>query len=363
MTKDEQAKDTKASCVTDKCTEDGCRPSLKKYLYSSKSLFTESTRYDLKKHYTYMHYDLHSIAARISDNKLLQRAVVERTCNSSAVLLSVTEFYNCILLILSYYFCSQNALLGEDVTLNATAWLITLSITIGHMIFREITDVLTAQARWFSIWNIFDSVTIFLLVASVIRMSLGQTDGNFATLVVITTGFIWMDAIFFLRSTFISFAVFVSGIFKIIKDLVPFFVVSIFVLTAFAQMFLLEHIANDRCGSDAGTQESRYLRNADGGNTTGTLCTLEDSFYVMYGLFVGGIEIEDYSETALMGGIAVFFGFLVAIILLNVVIAILSNSWDDVMKESKRVVSRSQMFLFFALNTEFIQVLTNFLNN
>ena len=66
----------------------------------------------------------------------------------------------------------------------------------GFIVLKEVLDILTSQERWFmSIWNSFDVIGIILLIVLTIRMWVGQTDGYFGALVVVTSAYIWMDLI------------------------------------------------------------------------------------------------------------------------------------------------------------------------
>lgn len=52
-------------------------------------------------------------------------------------------------------------------------------------------------------------------------------------------------------------------------------------------------------------------------------------------MFVGGIEIGELSNTPSMLIISAMFGFIVAILLLNIVIAIVSDKWAEVYEDGE----------------------------
>ena len=287
---------------------------------------SEFTTMDETKHYDMMKYDLPSIAARISKSDVLQKLVAERSVETTPTFIKIADLYNSICLVITYYLCARNALKGDDATSSTLIYL--LSISVGYMALREATELLMSHVRYFiSIWNYFEVLTILLVSLSLYKICSGDLDGNFETLAVVTTGFVWTNIIFFLRSTFLPFAVFVSGIIKIICDLVPFLMVSLFVLLMFGEMYVLDGMAHGGC-------------TMQGSDSTTDFCTVGNSLIKTYELFVGGIDVGDYADTPLMKTVSILFGFLVSIILLNVVIAIVSNSWNSVMEESKKVVSK-----------------------
>ena len=109
-------------------------------------------------------------------------------------------------------------------------------------------------------------------------------------------------------------------------------------------MMMLENHASGLCDVlDQEVQETRYLKTDL--EEVPSMCTIGGSIYSMYALFVDGIELENegFNETTVKKGISIAFGILVAVILLNAVIAILNSSWEKVMKESQRVVSEHKL--------------------
>ncbi len=283
-------------------------------------------------------FDQPSIIARGATMKLVQEVLADASCQSLPVFLTMTEFYNCILLIISYHFYTEEVFKGQTSVQSASYILLCVSTAI--MTIREIVEILANGLNWFgSIWNYFDVVTISLVITSIIKSQSEDIQDNFGTLVVFTTAFVWIDVVFFLRSTFVSFAVFVSGIFKILGDLVPFVVISFFVLVAYADMLKLESFANHRCEESTTEGGDNHLPTPMPSAAPVKFCSLEDSLFSTYGFFVGGMDVEGYAESPLMMGISISFTFLGSVILLNVVIAILSTSWETVTGNSVILVS------------------------
>ncbi len=286
--------------------------------------------------YTYEHFDLASISAHIANSPPLQKIIGMKSCDPLPSMVILADFYSCILLIIGYHISSRNFLTGRDVT--SSVWFGITVVAIFYTALREMMQIFVEHVRWFlSSWNYLDVATIVFVVISLFQMWLegGIDSGNSsATLVVVTTALVWLNAIFFLRSTFMSFATFVGGIFKIISDLIPFIVVSALILMAFGEMFSLDML---------GEQGECKVE----GNTTydaTDFCSFGDSLFITYGLFVGGIELDAYANAETrMRAIAVVFGFLVAIILLNVLIVIVGNSWNEVVQNGKEVVSTSNI--------------------
>mmetsp|Transcript_9104 Transcript_9104/g.13140 ORF Transcript_9104/g.13140 Transcript_9104/m.13140 type:complete len:837 (-) Transcript_9104:121-2631(-) len=291
-------------------------------------------------HYTYCTYNLPSIAARIAKSSRLQKEVEDRLVKTLPTFIRTADIIICVMMLISYHFCAVNFL-----KMNSTDWIYPLTVAAIYITGREIADLRANNIDWFfSIWNYFDVLTICLLVYSLCHMWVGARDDElnegFETLVVVTTIFIWTNALTLLRSTFISLGSFVNGILRIAQVLVPFLMVSLFVLLLFGEVFVLGSLNSEVC------QQSFH-------NTT-DFCTFGNSLYTTYGQFVGGIELEDYDESSLMKILSGVFGLIVGIILLNVVIAIVSESWTGAVVESKEVFwhARMEFLMLSKLPTE-----------
>ncbi len=106
--------------------------------------------------------------------------------------------------------------------------------------------------------------------------------------------------------------------------MIPFTVGVTIILCAFAQLYVTEN---------AGTQECSAYYNNNG--EIADLCVFDSAFLKVYGMFVGGIEIGELSNTPSMLIISAMFGFIVAILLLNIVIAIVSDKWAEVYEDGE----------------------------
>lgn len=303
-------------------------------------LKNESTHYERSKD------DLPSIAARIAKSGRLQKEVEERLVKTLPTLIKTADIVMCALMLVSYQFCARDFLQRSS----KSVWLYPLTIAASYITFREIADVYANNIAWFfSIWNYFDVVTICLLIYSLGCMLSGNRDveryREFEALVVITTFFIWTNAITLLRSTFINIGTFVSGILKIVRELVPFLLVSLLVLVLFGEMFTLGALNSDECQQSSLSAPSLSPSSSPScvpsTEEFTEFCTLADSLYTTYGLFIGGgtISIEKMNKNPLLVFLSVLFGLIIGIILLNVVIAIVSDSWNSAVMESKEIVS------------------------
>ena len=96
--------------------------------------------------------------------------------------------------------------------------------------------------------------------------------------------------------------------------MIPFSIGVVIILVAFAQIYVIENVAQGLCDGD----------------DIGDLCQFSSAMKTMYDMFLDGISMSDMSETPAMFVISAVFGFIVTILLLNIVIAIVSSKWNQV---------------------------------
>lgn len=115
-----------------------------------------------------------------------------------------------------------------------------------------------------------------------------------------------------LQGFFLPFALFGSGLYNIFKTLTPFLTVSLLILVAFTNSYRIAvNFADENTTWDPETTHGQCVESFSS-------CFLT----VLQGFFGGGGD-------ATTGWLDIAFGILIAIILLNVVIAIVSDSWED----------------------------------
>ena len=91
---------------------------------------------------------------------------------------------------------------------------------------------------------------------------------------------------------------------------------------------------------NVGTQECK-TNNNDTENAE--FCLFDSAFMKIYGMFVGGIEIGELSSTPSMLIISATFAFIVVILLLNIVIAVVSDKWSELFAEGEFYYWRNQL--------------------
>jgi len=295
-----------------------------------------------RNYYTCKDLDLPSICTEISQSERLQEIVMDRSCDTIPTLMNVLNIYTTLSLLVSYHVILFGVL-NNDMKFNGWWFpcMVLLTISIVIMFLREVVELCDGFKYFSSPWNYFEAFTIIVLITSWIDLIVhGESEERsewFGTIMVITSSCLWLNLILLLRSSSISFAIFVCGLLEIIKDLIPFLIISVLILLWFAVILLGERLISGRCESSKSIESSIV-----------EFCTFPGAILTMYSFFVGGISIHGEINTDddlravddVAGGweisIVIIFSLLVGILLLNVVIAIVNESWGGVVKLSEQ---------------------------
>jgi len=159
-------------------------------------------------------------------------------------------------------------------------------------------------------WNELVCIASLLLTSNYMFDKIGvqEPELNFP-LLSITSFLLTVQLIFFLRSTFLPFAKFVSGVLDIMSEIIPFMIVSAILVFAFIYSFWVRE---------------------------GSKCS---GFYECYSWIYGAIfafTTQDDGEST-MKFLEVLFGCMIVLVLLNVIIAIVSEAWYTSAEQSTRL--------------------------
>ncbi|KAL7579887.1 hypothetical protein ACA910_004894 [Epithemia clementina (nom. ined.)] len=236
-----------------------------------------------------------------------------------------------------------------------------LFIGASYFLFRELIQIaslvsLGSFSSWFSDFtNWLDVGVIFLVYYYSMLMTndtWGLSNSSFRSGAAFTQGVLYVDVIVFLKSTYVDFAVFVNGVYYVVQRLLAFLIAVGVILLAFAQMFFFIFKNTDLC------REIGYTVNDDNLNNLLNLgcrfphCTFEDSLLKVYTMMMGEIGDEKrYSlgPTSLTAQILyVAYAFLVVILLSNVLIAIVTDSYEIIQNDRAAIVFWSNRLDFVA---------------
>lgn len=206
-----------------------------------------------------------------------------------------------------------------------------LWVWLAIFILLELYQIRIERLRVYllELWNWYEMIMIALFILSVtILFSWEICDSNSEitsicthpeilqdsyTRIFTATGIILIvNVVKSLQGIFLPFALFGSGLYNIFKTLTPFLIVSLLILIAFTNAYRISvNFADDNKTWDSETTRGQCVESF-------LTCFLT----VLQGFFGGGGD-------ATTGWLDIGFGIVIAIILLNVVIAIVSDSWED----------------------------------
>lgn len=269
----------------------------------------------------------HDFADLVKKHPPLQRLLNRKLSSRINIVRLIFKLFINFVVLLVFYICIEDLSEGQG-SIEYGKTLI-MWVCIGFLLLIEALQIMNQSLRSYltDLWNWYEMIMIGLLTFSTLIIHSNRDvcvmevtpcilPQSYFSVIITTTGILLVtNVIFSLRTTFLPFALFATGIMNILKTLVPFFSTSLLILVAFAEKYRVDVFFVDNTWAE---------------DSFHSQCT--ESFQacilaVVQGFF-GGPE-----KTA--GVTDIFYGILVAIVLLNVVIAIVSDSWE----ESKAVAS------------------------
>jgi len=224
----------------------------------------------------------------------------------------------------------------------------------AYFLAREMAQVISMSAlgtfkKWlFDVSNWLDMSVIFLVFYYGVLMidpTLGVSDEMFRGGVAVTQGILWIAVIIYLKSTLVDFAVFVGGVVYVVRRLLAFMVSLGVILFAFAQSFYYVFSMTPSCPRDPTTGELYGQWDYENPH-----CTFGRSLLKVYTMILG--EIGDttrfYKESTVSQVLYVLYAFLVVILLANVLIAIVTDSYGIIKNERAAMVFWSNRLDFVA---------------
>ena len=206
--------------------------------------------------------------------------------------------------------------------------------------------LLSKQSRNYilSFWNLIDLLAIMLAALSSVTMRWHFTIGDEAAikddvyvrgLLAVTTGFLWLRVLNFLKAINMQLATFVLAILQITKDIFWFCIILLALVVSFSQMFFTL-MAPPTCAT---------------GELSGRQCEQSEYLLGVYTILLGdfGVFTREDFPTAISVFMVVFYSFLVTVVLLNVLIAVASDSYEKCLLKSQKLFGRARVMLIAEL--------------
>mmetsp|Transcript_26725 Transcript_26725/g.49155 ORF Transcript_26725/g.49155 Transcript_26725/m.49155 type:complete len:886 (+) Transcript_26725:404-3061(+) len=218
----------------------------------------------------------------------------------------------------------------------------------AYFLLREVVQIISLLALGnFGSWlwdmgNWLDVLLIFFIFYFGGIMLSGEpllTPDAFRSGTALTKGILWLSVISFLKSTRVEFSVFVSGVFYVVQRLAAFLLALCVILLMFAQMFYIVYAESDQCNCTDNNPDANPFPH----------CTFQESLLKVYTMLMGEIGNEmRYSTLPVAQFLYVAFAFLVVILLSNVLIAIVTDSYGVIKNERAAMVFWSNRLDFVA---------------
>lgn len=252
------------------------------------------------------------------------------------------------LLIVGFRSAVNQLIVGGSIN-SLLQWIYVANTGIFYFLIREIGKTVSLclikkQSRiyFLSFWNLIDMLATGLALASTILiryhfalMDRGLEDAPFLRrFLAVTTGVLWLRVLSLLKAINMQLATFVLAILQITGDILWFCVILLTMVVSFAQMFYTL-MAPPSCANNAETatcSQTEFLLN---------------TYTVLLGDF-GNFRREEFSS-GFSTFLIVLYSFLVTVILLNVLIAVASDSYEKCLVRSENLFGRARVMLIAEL--------------
>lgn len=249
--------------------------------------------------------------------------------------------------------------------------LVPLYIAVFYFSVREVVQALSlASLGLFNTWvsdleNWLDVVYILLILFWSIVMTVeGMDQMQFQNGAAISLAVFWMMILIFLQSIIVGFAVFVGGVIYVLKRLAAFIFTLAIILVAFMQIFYTLYKQSGEC--DSGSDKDNYTdspglminchTNPDTGELYGCnetisvceptnekpFCNRNTSFFKIFTMLLGQVDENFFRGNVLATLLYCLFMFACVIILANVLIAIVTDSYSVIQNERSGMSSAVQ---------------------
>jgi len=170
----------------------------------------------------------------------------------------------------------------------------------------------------------------------------------------VTTGLTWLLFIYVLGDLIPEIAIFVAALRRIIVKLVPFLVTTLLLVFGFAHMFYIANISHGNCAEGAEILEDEEITED---NWT---CDLSANYFMALSMLLEGahyflvenpIRLTEPTSNAI---ISICFAFLIITILLNILIAIISDVFSEVREKGTEEFWSNRYASMFELHRIYI---------
>ena len=303
----------------------------------------------------------------------------------------IMDFYMQLMIIIQYSFAVVESIElrfdddpDNDASINVSTF-IPLYLGAAYFFIREVIQIVSLiSLKSFNIWlydpsNYLNVAYVFLVTYWTVRMEFGSGDKDaFRIGAAVSAVALWVKLLAYLRNMLIDFAVFVGGVFYVVRRLAAFLTALMVILIAFAQVRCSIVIFYDRdclrCAllhlyspdtitllllpnyeqmfntifqqSDYCTQQPNNFIEDEfilemtkcSENMVHPYCTFWESYLNVYTMLLGDVDETNFKDSPVATALFVLFMFLCVILLANVLIAIVTDSYKVIQDQRAAIV-------------------------
>lgn len=227
--------------------------------------------------------------------------------------------------------------------------LVPLYIGGGYFLLREIIQMISLLSlKAFNVWvydpsNWLNLMFVFLVLYWTIAMDTGYGNKDvFRIGSALSVTILWVKMLAYLRNVLIDFAVFVGGVFYVVNRLAAFLISLGIILLAFSQIFFTLYLESEQCPPDERGADVIKAANLDDMKDDSIdffpFCDRWTAFLRVYTMLLGEVTERNFPENPVAVAMFIFFMFLVVILLANVLIAIVTDSYKVIQDQRAAIV-------------------------
>lgn len=282
---------------------------------------------------------------------VVQNLLNEKISQRFPTAVLMLDFYMLVLVIVFYFRSVEKSIklrFNDNVDDDALSTIELLPLYLGGIYFtvREIIQVislLSLKSLNLYLYDRSNAVNVsfvFLVFFWTTRMNMGTGDrDSFRVAAAVSASIMWVKLLAYLRNMMIDFAVFVGGVFYVVRRLAAFLTALIVILVAFAQMFHTTFQQTPYCLDRVDRDPELVLHETRCEvSQIRPYCNLWDSFLSVYTMLLGEVDENNFEDSGVATALFVIFMFLVVILLANVLIAIVTDSYKVIQDQRAAIV-------------------------
>jgi len=310
------------------------------------------------------------------DEKMVEKAattpVISRVLDRiiTAPFAACSIFFDVVLLaiLITTFRMSATGFLLRKESKNIIIWIYVANSIAFYFVIRELGKGVALQAittrrlfwtnLFFNVWQLVNMFAIIMTITSTVVMRLKLKDFDLTdpdshrvqTLLAMTTALLWLKLLGMMKTINRKLATFILAIVEITRDIIWYIIILLIFVVCFAQIFYTLLVPDD-CNDKSSETDS----NLTAGNVTAGYndksseidCNPNEYVFKVYTILLGdfGMFEREEFDTRLLVSIFMFFSMVVVIVLMNVLIAIISDSYEKCTVRSKGLFGRTRVLL------------------